>query len=66
MTEKTLERLFDFQKFSENSRLADLIDETEARCNNALSDDELEKVSAAGEPAIQKNRTINREEEPDD
>ena len=63
---KTLERLFDFQKFSQNSRLADLIDETEKRCDNALSDDELENVSAAGEPAVPKNRAKNREDKPDD
>lgn len=48
--EKTLKRLFDFQKFSENPRLAEIISDVESRYGNALSDDELEWVNAAGEP----------------
>lgn len=47
--EKTLKCLFDFQKFSGNSRLTELIADTESRWSNALSDDDLEDVSAAGE-----------------
>lgn len=47
--ENTLKRLFDFQKFSRNSRLAGMIADTEVRYGNALSDDELEAVNAAGE-----------------
>ena len=42
-------RLFDFQKFSENLRLAEMKDETEKRYGEALSDEELEQVNAAGE-----------------
>lgn len=47
--ENTLKHLFDFQKFSRNSRLAGMIADTEVRYGNALFDDELEAVNAAGE-----------------
>ena len=47
--EEKLRRLFDFQKFSENLRLAEMIDETEKRYGKTLSDEELEQVNAAGE-----------------
>ena len=46
--EKTLKRLFDYQKFSGNSHLERLINDTESRYGNALSDDDLEYVNAAG------------------
>ena len=49
MMEEELRRLFDFQKFSENLRLAEMKDETEKRYGEALSDEELEQVNAAGE-----------------
>lgn len=45
----TLARLFDYQRFEGNKKLQTLIDETEARSFNNLSDDDLEWVSAAGE-----------------
>lgn len=60
--EKKLYNLFDFQKFSGNERLAKIIFDTEGRYGNALSDDDLEAVNAAGElipPQI-------REDKPDD
>ncbi len=48
--EKTLKRLFDYQRFANNKRIADMIADTESRYNAApLSDDMLELVSAAGE-----------------
>lgn len=47
--EKTLKRLFDYQRFANNKRIADMIADTESRYNAApLSDDMLELVSAAG------------------
>lgn len=48
--EKKLSRLFDFQKFSENSELADIIADVDSRYPKAqeLSDDELFNVAAAG------------------
>ena len=60
--EKKLYNLFDFQKFSGNERLAKIIFDTEGRYGNALSEDDLEAVNAAGElipPQI-------REDKPDD
>ena len=52
--EKTLKRLFDYQRFANNKRIADMIADTESRYNNALlPDDMLELVSAAGEADIQ-------------
>lgn len=51
--EKKLKKLFDYQKFEQNPRLQKLIGESEARLEAAeLSDDSLEKVSAAGEPSV--------------
>ncbi len=52
--EKTLKRLFDYQRFADNKRIADMIADTESRYNAVpLSDDMLEFVSAAGEADIQ-------------
>lgn len=54
-----LEKLFDFQKFENNSRLAKLISETESRYAKALSDDDLDMVNAAGDipnPEVQKEQ----------
>ncbi|GEM_PF-3018503 len=47
---RKLSELFDYQRFVGNKRLQALIDDTERRrLNRALSDDELERVNAAGE-----------------
>ena len=48
-TEKILFGLLDYQKFDGDAALDALIAETERRCARALSEDELELVSAAGE-----------------
>lgn len=48
-TEKILFGLLDYQKFDGDAALDVLIAETERRCARALSEDELELVSAAGE-----------------
>ncbi len=49
--EKTLKRLFDYQRFANNKRIADMIADTESRYNaSPLSDDALELVNAAGDP----------------
>ena len=56
--EKKLQKLFDFQRFSENERLAGLIRETEKRYEGReLSDDDLSLVAAAGETAFPKDQT---------
>ena len=47
--ENKLIRLFEYQKFEQNERLAKLIAETEARQAAEISDDDLEMVAAAGE-----------------
>ena len=47
--ENKLKRLFEYQKFEQNERLAKLIAETEARQAAEISDDDLEMVAAAGE-----------------
>ena len=52
MTEQTLKNLFDFQRFSRNSSLEKIIQDTQSRMPSALSDDELAYVSAAGAPEI--------------
>ena len=52
--EKALKRLFDYQRFADNKRIADMIADTESRFNAVpLSDDMLELVSAAGEADMQ-------------
>ncbi len=49
--EKKLFRLFDYQKFEENTNLQQMIDETHARCRaRSLSLEDMEWVNAAGEP----------------
>ena len=47
--ENKLIKLFEYQKFEQNERLAKLIAETEARQATEISDDDLEMVAAAGE-----------------
>ena len=51
--ERKLLQAFDRQKFQQNKRLARVIDDVESRYAHALTDDDLELVSAAGdaEPA---------------
>ena len=50
--ENKIKNMFEYQRFSRNSKLADLIADTESRFNAALSDDDLELVSAAGMPEL--------------
>ena len=48
-----LSQAFDFQKFQQNPRLADIVRDVESRYNKAaLSDDDLELVSAAGDAVV--------------
>ena len=46
--ERTLKKLFDFQKFEKNQRLKKIIEEAESD-GVLLSDEELSLVNAAGE-----------------
>ena len=45
---RMITNLFDFQRFQQNARLENIIQDVEARYDNAISDDDLEWVSAAG------------------
>ena len=56
--EKKLSRLFDFQKFAENSELADIIADVDSRYPKAqeLSDDDLINVAAAGTMTAQNDK----------
>ena len=47
--ERKLKRLFNYQKFAGNSRLSAMLDDVDGRYGGALSDNDLELVSAAGE-----------------
>ena len=50
---KKLSQAFDFQKFQRNPKMAGIVRETEGRyAKTTLSDDDLELVSAAGEPTV--------------
>ena len=60
---KKLTALFDYQRFERNKRLQALIEDTENRCMNALSDDDLEWVSAAGEETDLKDKKDGKEDE---
>lgn len=62
-TTKKLTALFDYQRFERNKRLQALIEDTENRCMNALSDDDLEWVSAAGEETDPKEKKDGKEDE---
>ena len=55
--------MFDYQRFERNERLQALIDDTERRCLCALSDDDLEWVSAAGEETDLKDKKDGKEDE---
>ena len=46
--ERKLFQAFDRQRFLQNARLASIIGDVESRYTHALSDDDLEMVSAAG------------------
>ena len=62
-TTKKLTALFDYQRFECNKKLQALIEDTENRCMNALSDDDLEWVSAAGEETDLKDKKDGQEDE---
>lgn len=67
---KKLSRAFDFQKFQQNPKLAGVIRDVESRYDKAaLSDDDLEMVSAAGDttvPTMDPEVLLGRHARPDD
>ena len=62
-TQKELTALFDYQRFAGNERLQALIADTENRCLHALADDDLEWVSAAGEPSELREKKDGQKDE---
>lgn len=60
--DNALKILFDFQKFSSEPKLAEMIRETEERYNSELSDEELDIVNAAGDIFSQYN-TAKKDED---
>lgn len=53
-TEKLLKELFDLQRFEQEPTLQSVLDEVEARYfGEALTDDTMHQLSAAGEPFSQ-------------
>ena len=65
-----LSQAFDFQKFQQNPKLAGVIRDVESRYDKAaLSDDDLEMVSAAGDttvPTMDPEVMLGRHARPDD
>ena len=45
---KNLSQLFDLQRFEQNARLSSIINDVESRYHNAIEDDDLVWVNAAG------------------
>ena len=66
---KKLSQAFDFQKFQQNPKLAGIVRETEGRyAKVALSDDDLELISAAGVttvPTVHPEVLLGRHARPD-
>ena len=58
--ERKLFPAFDRQRFQQNARLASIINDVESRYARALTDDDLEMVSAAGtaEPVMDERLLI--------
>ena len=56
--ERKLFQAFDRQRFQQNARLASIIGDVESRYARALSDDDLEMVSAAGAAESIKDETL--------
>ena len=55
--EEKLSQLFDYQRFQQHPKLADMLQAAESRYASALSDDELAMVSAAGEMTDQAEKS---------
>ena len=58
--ERKLNRVFDYQRFSANKRLSAMITETERRYQ-ALADEDLFLVAAAGDTDIMKEFSENKD-----
>ena len=54
--QKILTDLFDYQRFERNGRLSEIIGVAEEEASAGLTDAELMRVNAAGEPDIASDR----------
>lgn len=63
---RKLTKLFDLQKFHNNEKLAALIDETHARYNKEISEDDLISVNAAGDISSRLRSPFTTEGKDDD
>lgn len=59
--EKKLTRLFDYQRFENNSRLSKIIAQTEAKYAKQLDEDDLFLVNAAGETDAVTDKKDNKD-----
>lgn len=57
--ENKLKKMFEYQRFENNPRLAKLISETESRYGAEISDDDLFMVNAAGDIDITDKKDEN-------
>ena len=56
-----LKKLFDFQRFHQNKRLAEIISETESRYSlKEIEFDDLDMVNAAGDINIHRKNSLNK------
>lgn len=60
--EEKLSQLFDYQRFQQHPKLADMLQAAESCYASALSDDELAMVSAAG--SSDATQSAQKEEKP--
>lgn len=58
--EKILPRLMDMQRFVGNKRIAAMLRDAEMDCGEALSEDELSYVNAAGDANARRRPEENR------
>lgn len=63
--EKKLREFFDFQRFEQNGRLAEIIAKAESARAEPLSDDDLEYVCAAGEIDVLTDKDENNRHDDD-
>lgn len=55
-----LKSMFEYQRFSQNSRLSKIIADTESKYGTAISDEDLDFVAAAGDFDIDENDKENK------
>lgn len=61
--EKMIKAIFDLEHFEPNTKLERLIQKTENRYHNEISDDDLEYVCAAGDPDASQKTFLEQNEQ---